>query len=84
MSIFRPLVLPELFLGDDVSFEEYEGNYVYANLVIRQTAILMHEALWAHRSTVISQPYAVNALPTTDLPDSKEFAGEILNPSIQP
>jgi hypothetical protein len=82
MPVFYLLVLPELFLGDNVSFETYEDIYVYGILVIRQTFILMHKAILAHCSTVISQPYTVNALLTADLPDSQEFAGKILNPNI--
>jgi hypothetical protein len=35
MPVFYLLVLPELFVGDDVSFETYEYIYVYAILVIR-------------------------------------------------
>jgi hypothetical protein len=82
MSIFHLLVLPELFIGDDVSLEAYEDIYVYAILVIRQTFILMHKAILAHCSTVISQPYTVNALLTVELPDSHEFSGKIVNSNI--
>jgi hypothetical protein len=84
MSIFHLLILPQLFLGDDVSFEAYEDIYVYASLVIRQTFILMFKAILVHCSIVISQPYTVNALLTAGLPDSQEFAGKIQNPNIQP
>jgi len=84
MSIFRLLVLPELFLGDDVSFEAHEDIYVYAILVIRQTFNLMYKGILAHCSIVISQTYTVNTLLTAELPDSQEFAYKILNPNIQP
>lgn len=82
MSIFHLLVLPELFIGDDVSLEAYEDIYVYAILVIRQTFILMHKAILAHCSIAISQPYTVNVLLTVELTDSHEFPGKILNPNI--
>jgi hypothetical protein len=59
MSIFRLLVLPEILLGDDVSFEAHEDIYVYAILVIRQTFNLMYKATVAHCSIVISQLYTV-------------------------
>ena len=84
MPIFHLLVLPELFLGDHVSFEAYGDIYFYAVLVIMQTSILMHKVIVAHCSIVISQTYTVNALLKPDLPDLQEFAGKILNPNIQP